>query len=79
VWCATGICIEFGSACVTAAVFSETEVSVDHPGDCSGSLPLRDGGPGDHDFSTESNTNRVPTAASRRAESGRVEAIRAQP
>ena len=71
-WCATGICIGLGSACVTAAGFAETEVNVDHPGGCSS-------GPANRDFSTESGTNGVRAAASRRAESGRVEAIRAQP
>ena len=78
-WCATGICIGLGSACVTAAGFAETEVSVDHPGGCSDGLQLRDGGPGNRAFFTESDTNGIRTAASQRAESGRVEAIRAHP
>ncbi|HXO90593.1 MAG TPA: hypothetical protein VN849_07360, partial [Stellaceae bacterium] len=62
-----GICLR-----ASVAGFAETEVSIDHPGGRGGGPPLRDGGPANGDFSTESDTNGI---LRRLAESGHIEAI----
>ena len=56
-----GICLR-----AAAAGFAETEVSIDHPGGLGDGPPLRDGGPANGDFSTESDTNGILAAPARR-------------